>query len=315
MASGGVVLVAERGKFEEGPFTAESFAVGQDNSLECWPESGHPVRLRVSMQVGDLLIANNGDMGPMTFRIVPASAYQPDGVGDLNFPGDPFGLTDVASDLMKFVRHTPLDIYLAGLEQRLSGSLVLDGAPWELAAPSVLDGALVLSEHFDRIRWAIHGLTVAYVIEHLLAPEERVLSCSLRRPRRHGPFDLATDRRVVRFRLPLPIGSRIDERGLVDDLLALAVDESGRQTELYVVGEWPGQFLAQCDVPLRFALGKNGPTPEVMEALWGDADLSVAAFRHGPGARVDIVDVGPFLTQLFNSSAPLSTTFGVTGTE
>ncbi len=37
------------------------------------PEGAHPVRLRVRKQAGDRIYANNGDMGPMTYRIVPAA--------------------------------------------------------------------------------------------------------------------------------------------------------------------------------------------------------------------------------------------------
>jgi len=69
------VLLAERGKFEYGPFEAGDFAVGEDNEL--WYSVGdgtHPIGLRVSLQVGDVLFANNGDVGPMTYRIVPAAA-------------------------------------------------------------------------------------------------------------------------------------------------------------------------------------------------------------------------------------------------
>ena len=237
----------------------------------------------------------------MTFRIVPASAYELCGVGDLNFEGDPFGLVDRASGLLRFIRHTPFDVYLAKLEGQLSAPFMPPGfeAPAELPNPSVLDAALTVSEHFDRMRWAIHGLTIAYVIEHLLPADETVLTCALRRPRENRPFDLETDQRVARLRLPVPVGSKIDERGLVDDLLALAMDESGRRTELYVVGEWPGLFLSECHMPLRYVLGKNAPPPETPAEHFGEPDLSVAEFRKRQGARVDVLDVGPFLTHLF----------------
>jgi hypothetical protein len=36
------------------------------------------VRLRVRKQVGDRIFANNGDMGVMTYRIVPLSEYEDD---------------------------------------------------------------------------------------------------------------------------------------------------------------------------------------------------------------------------------------------
>jgi hypothetical protein len=69
------MLLAERGKFEYGPFEAGDFGVSEDNVLWYSDGASHPIQLRVSLQVGDLIFANNGDVGPMTYRIVPASAY------------------------------------------------------------------------------------------------------------------------------------------------------------------------------------------------------------------------------------------------
>ena len=48
------VLIAERGKFEYGPFEAGDFAVSKDNALYYSDGASHPIQLRISLQVGDL---------------------------------------------------------------------------------------------------------------------------------------------------------------------------------------------------------------------------------------------------------------------
>ena len=53
-----------------GRFEAGDFAVSEDNALYYSDGASHPIQLRISLQVGDLLFANNRDVGPMTYRIV-----------------------------------------------------------------------------------------------------------------------------------------------------------------------------------------------------------------------------------------------------
>ena len=66
-------------RFEVGPFTKDGWEVLPDGAMTWWSSEGaHPVRLRVRKQLGDRIFANNGDMGVMTYRIVPLSEYQVD---------------------------------------------------------------------------------------------------------------------------------------------------------------------------------------------------------------------------------------------
>ena len=46
------MLIAERGKFEYGPFEAGDFVVSEDNALYYFDGAAHPIRLRVSLQSG-----------------------------------------------------------------------------------------------------------------------------------------------------------------------------------------------------------------------------------------------------------------------
>ncbi len=69
-------LLAEDGGFEIGPFTKDGFATQPDGTL--WWSDGysHPVQLQVRGQEDDVIHANDGNMGPMTYRIVPVSFYE-----------------------------------------------------------------------------------------------------------------------------------------------------------------------------------------------------------------------------------------------
>lgn len=69
-------LLAEDGGFEIGPFTKDGFDVMPDGAL-LWSDGySHPVTLRIRRQRGNLIYANNGGVGPMTYRIVPLSFYE-----------------------------------------------------------------------------------------------------------------------------------------------------------------------------------------------------------------------------------------------
>lgn len=67
-------LQALDGGWEIGPFTKEGWDVGEDGSLYWSDGYSHPVTLRVRTQEGDLIYANDGDVGPMRYVIVPLSS-------------------------------------------------------------------------------------------------------------------------------------------------------------------------------------------------------------------------------------------------
>jgi hypothetical protein len=93
-------LVALDGSFELGPCTADSWSVAENGAITDWRTDGaHPIHLRVRMQAGDLLYANNGDTGEMTYRIVPVGR---DGVtSDASTPA--FRLNETLAGLWAFI--------------------------------------------------------------------------------------------------------------------------------------------------------------------------------------------------------------------
>lgn len=57
-----------------GPLTADSFDTLPDGSLLYADGIIHPVHLRVRCQDEDVIHANDGDVGPMDYRVEPLQA-------------------------------------------------------------------------------------------------------------------------------------------------------------------------------------------------------------------------------------------------
>jgi hypothetical protein len=70
-------LIALDGGWGMGPFTGPGFARADDGGLWDAPQGAHPVHLLVRGQVGDLILANEGDVRPMVYKVVSAAADEP----------------------------------------------------------------------------------------------------------------------------------------------------------------------------------------------------------------------------------------------
>jgi len=298
------VLLAEKGKFDLGSFTADYWSIDEDNVLYCSPpEGGHPVQLRVTMQIGDLLLANNGDMGPMTYRIVPASAYRPHGIDELTLVGDPFDILGKFAALLRFVDQGPLALTIESLEEALAGcdrddvQRVLDK---HVLTPAALEAGCVAREKLGRLSDVIHAAAIALILPHLLEPGEHVTHASLAvRTDPTDPFDLHTNRRVARFQLTMWDGADARrDRLLVRDLVHLAHVPSTDQPELYVLGEWAIRFLAETDAPVGWAIDRFPATRRLFHEHFGDLSIPIHEFRSGPAAHVRVTDLGAKLSQI-----------------
>jgi hypothetical protein len=293
------MLLAERGKFEYGPFEAGDFGVYEDNVL--WYSVGdgtHPIQLRVSLQVGDLVFANNGDSGPMTYRIVPASAYArtADGIGDLSFDDDPLNVSDRLAALVRFVDRRPIALTLAGIQDALQPMTAEGRADLGSVTPAVLEGALIAAERFARIGDVIRTAAIALLLPELLDPGEELFAVSATGAA-SSPFDIETDQRVGCLRLTRWARAGDDRNGLVSDLVRLAADPTPRRAELYVLGEW-AEYVLGSSAPIAAALGRSPAVMQLFTTYFGDPSIPIEAFRAGPGRRVSIIDIGPTLSRL-----------------
>jgi hypothetical protein len=294
------MLIAERGKFEYGPFDPGDFAVSEDNALYYSDGASHPIQLRVSLQVGDVLFANNGDVGPMTYRIVAASAYDPraDEIGALNFDDDPLAVIDRLATLTRFIDRHPIALTLAGIQDALQPLTAEGGGDLEAVTPEVLEGALIAAERFARLGDVIRTTAIVLLLPELLEPGEELVAVSTSGTS-SSSFDIETDRRVGCLRLTRWARAGDDRNGLVCDLVKLVAEPSPRRAELYVLGEWAEHVLGS-DVPIGAALGRSSVALQWFMTHFGDLSIPIQDFWDGPGAQVSIIDIGPTLSRLVN---------------
>jgi hypothetical protein len=126
----------------------------------------------------------------------------------------------------------------------------------------LLDAALAVRAQVGRLNDVIHSSTIALVLPHILEPGERVTA----RPSLGAgndpsrPFDLETDRRVAEFKVAQWKGAdTMRKRGVFADLAHLALDDSGRRAQLYVVGALPMRFLRESTSKASWMLGGSSP--------------------------------------------------------
>lgn len=265
-----------------------------------WRADGaHPIRLRVRMQAGDLLYANNGDVGEMTYRIVPVAA---DGVGsDTSRPA--FDLNQELTALWDFLGGEPLTAAIAQLEHDLDGAEA-GAIPGILArygaSPAALESGLIARDRLGRLNDVIHALAIAVVLPLVLDEGEVLRRPSLAAgndPTR--PFDIETDRRIAEFKFSRWDGHDTARmRQLVKDLVHLAADPSGRRVELYVLDDRPRRFLETSGSTIDWALAPFPKAKDLFRDHFGALDITIADFRAGEAAHVDAIDIRPRLGRL-----------------
>ncbi|MEU5761285.1 hypothetical protein [Nocardia sp. NPDC047648] len=126
----------------------------------------------------------------------------------------------------------------------------------------LLDAALAVRAHVGRLNDVIHAAVIARVLPAILEEGEVVVQ----RPSlgagndRSRPFDLETNRRIAEFEVAQRKGAdAMRERGIASDLVHLALDESGRHAQLFVVGALPVRFLQRSTSTIAWALARSSP--------------------------------------------------------
>lgn len=114
------------------------------------------------------------------------------------------------------------------------------------------------------------------------------------------PFDLETDRRIAEFKVAQWKGAdTMRKRGLFADLVHLALDQSSRRAQLFVVGGLPFKFLTTSKSNAQWALARSSPhLRRRFTDSFGDTDMTVAEFTRGPGSGIEIVDLATLLPSL-----------------
>ncbi|WP_157105404.1 MULTISPECIES: PE-PGRS family protein [Rhodococcus] len=166
----------------------------------------------------------------------------------------------------------------------------------------LLDAALSVRKHVGRLSDVIHATTISRCLPLILESNETVtVRPSLgagNDPSR--PFDLETDRRIAEFKVAQWKGAdTMRKRGLFADLVHLALDQSGRRAQLFVVGELPRKFLTTSKSSVHWALARSSPHLRTrFTDAFGTDEMTVAEFTSGPGQAVELVDLAKLLPSL-----------------
>lgn len=206
--------------------------------------------------------------------------------------------------LIGFFRGDGLTERLASAESALvgcSGTAGAAAAAEHGLTQVVLSAALTVRSQVGRLNDVIHACTIALALPHILEPGEQITvrpSLGAGNDVSH-PFDLETDRRIAEFKVAQWKGKdTARKRTVVSDLVHLALDDSGRRAQLYVVGARPVMFLRTTATTVSWALGRSAPRTRERYASAFDphGTMTVAQFVAGPASHVELIDLGAFLT-------------------
>ncbi len=191
---------------------------------------------------------------------------------------------------------------LAGADRDAADEVVLRSG----MTTQLLEAVLLVRQHAGRLNDVVHAATIVQLLPKLLEPGEEVLvRPSLAAGNDPGrPFDLETNRRVAEFKLSFWKGADgMRKRGVFADLVHLAMDDSGRQAQLFVVGEAPIRFLRSGQASAAWALGRSSPNLRAkFAARYGRDDISIRDFTCGSASHVELID----LTRLVSSLGGIS---------
>ncbi|MEX6462773.1 hypothetical protein AB6N35_00130 [Dietzia cinnamea] len=160
----------------------------------------------------------------------------------------------------------------------------------------LLTAALSVRSKVGRLNDVIHASTISLVLPQILEPGERVTN----RPSlgagndKSRPFDLETNRRIAEFKVAQWKGAdTMRKRGVFADLVHLALDESDRKAQLFVVGDLPSRFLRASTSKASWVLGRSSQhiRARFAEQFDPDSTLSVAEFTAGPASQIELVDL------------------------
>lgn len=221
------------------------------------------------------------------FRRVPVSTAE---------AADAFAALDMA------LQDQPLTFTVSRLEAELAGADA--DAAARVAADTALDhrlidAALIVRERVGVLDSLIHAAVITQTLPLLLEEGEYVL----KRPSLAAGndaeriFDLETNLRVAEFKVAQWKGAdSLRQRGLVADLVGLAMDTTARRRQLFVVGALPKHFLQTSGRTIDSLLSKSAMRLR-QAGLW-ESGMTVAEFTKE--SRVEIIDLVPWFPRLAN---------------
>ena len=242
----------------------------------------------------------------------PAQTKQPISVVPGTGPYVPTreSVQDAVDALFEFMHQSSLTGRIAQLEHELLGATDSDVA--QLAdvhaiSDDMLAAALTIRSAFGRVNDVIHAAVIALSLQHVLDPGEQITNrpslASGNDPSR--PFDLETDRRVAEFKVSVWTGKdAMRKRGVFADLIHLALDDTGRRQQLFVVGKQPKRFLESTTAAAAWGLNRNSQfLRDRYQERFGSLEVPIAEVRatHATGVEiVDLADVIPGIDRMLS---------------
>ena len=166
----------------------------------------------------------------------------------------------------------------------------------------MLGAALTVRSSLGRLNDVIHAAVITLALPHILEEGETIK----KRPSLaagNNPtqlFDLETSHRVAEFKVSVWRGAdAMRKRGAFADLVHLALDDSARRKQLFVVGDAPRAFLEKTTSSSRWGLTRgSAKLRDRFEARFGSVDIPISTFRATEAADIEIIDLNTVIPGL-----------------
>jgi hypothetical protein len=153
-----------------------------------------------------------------------------------------------------------------------------------------------------RVSDVIHATVISLALPLILEEGEVVSNRPSLGPGndRSRPFDLETNRRVAEFKVAVwSGGDMMRKRGVIADLVYLALDESGRRPELWVAGTEPLRFLQTSSSNVGDLLSRSSRHLRARyEARYGLHELPLRTFVAEHASHVHLHNIADVLAAI-----------------
>ncbi|MGC7100751.1 hypothetical protein ACPZ19_39270 [Amycolatopsis lurida] len=200
--------------------------------------------------------------------------------------------------LVAFLRRSPLTDGVGALEHALVSAdahRAREVAHDAGLTEELLRSALIVRRDVGQVSDVIHATVIALALPAVLEEGERVVQRPSLGPGNDPArtFDLETNMRVAEFKVAVwSGGDMMRKRGLVADLVHLAMNNRGRRPELWAVGEEPAHFLRTSASPVGELLARSSPHLQRQFAhRYGTAAITLRDFVSRHAGHVQLCDI------------------------
>lgn len=209
------------------------------------------------------------------------------------------------TQLVSFLRDSSLTAGISSLESRLVNADSTSCG--EVAASAglsneLLKAALVVRRDVGRVSDVIHACVIALALPRILEQGEFIAKRPSLGPGNDPtrPYDLETNVRVAEFKVAVWSGGDVmRKRGVVADLVHLALDTSSRRPELWLAGAEPLHFLRTSASSMEGLLSRaSRHLRERFRNNFGSAEMPLKDFIQQHASHVRIHNLADTLPEV-----------------